>query len=136
MMDMDDYIVSQTDGITISACPVLIDEFAPKNFMWGYYLCIENNTNNRIQLVGKDWNITDDAGNSYNDSSAGFKGELPELEPGEYFEFTSEAPLSSANAVFYGSCKILAEGQSQIKEIRIPTFSLSVSGNKNLRTIH
>ena len=135
-MDMSDYIVSQADGIVISACPILIDEFASKNFMWGYYFCIENNSGKRIQLVGKDWNITDDAGNSYNDSSAGFKGELPELEPGEYFEFTSEAPLSSPNAVFYGSCKFLAEGQSQIKEIRIPTFSLSVSGSKKSSTIH
>ena len=104
--------------------------------MWGYYLCIENNSDKKIQLVGKNWNITDEAGNSYNDSSAGFKGELPELEPGEYFEFTSEAPLNSPNAVFYGSCKVLSEGQSQIKEIRIPTFSLSVSGQKALRTIH
>ncbi|MBE6452302.1 MAG: ApaG domain [Alphaproteobacteria bacterium] len=136
MLEDADYIVSQADGIRISACPVLVDKLAPSNFIWGYYLCIENNSNERIQLVGKDWNITDDAGNSYNDSSAGFKGELPELEPGEYFEFTSETPLASANAVFYGSCKILSEGQSQIKEIRIPTFSLSVSGNQTIPTIH
>ncbi len=136
MIEHDDYLVTQTDGIKISACPVLIDETAPKVFMWGYYLCIENNSDQRIRLVGKNWNITDDAGNSYNDCSDGFKGELPELEPGEYFEFTSEAPLSSANAVFYGSCKVLTEGQTQIKEIRIPTFNMSVSGKNSNHTIH
>lgn len=135
MIEENEFLVSQTDGVKVSACPVLVDERA-NQFMWGYYLCIENNSDKKIQLVGKNWNITDEAGNSYNDSSAGFKGELPELEPGEYFEFTSEAPLNSPNAVFYGSCKVLSEGQSQIKEIRIPTFSLSASGQKALRTIH
>ena len=91
---------------------------------------IQSSNNNTIVT------ITDENGNCYNDSSAGFKGELPELEPGEYFEFTSEAPLNVPNAVFYGSCKVLSEGQKKVKEIRIPTFSLSVSGKKNVPTLH
>ncbi len=133
MPEEQEFCTSQSDGIVVSACPVLVDESANR-FMWGYYLCIENNTDSKIQLLSKNWNISDDAGNFYNDSSAGFKGELPELEPGEYFEFTSEAPLKSLNAVFYGSCKILAKGQT--KEIRIPTFSLSAPGLAPLRTIN
>ena len=135
-MEESEYLVSQTDGITVSARSVLVDSSIPSKFMWGYYLCIENNSEHKIQLLGKNWNITDEAGNSYNDSSAGFKGELPELEPGEYFEFTSEAPLNVPNAVFYGSCKVLYEGQTKAKEIRIPTLSLSVSGSKRSLTIH
>ena len=132
-MQEAEYLVSSTDGITVSACPVLVDEQVSAKFMWGYYLCIENNTDTKIQLVGKDWNITDENGNSYNDSSVGFKGELPELE---HFEFTAEAPLNAPNAVFYGCCKVLTEGQSQIKEIRIPTFNLSASGYNREHTIH
>ena len=135
MLEANDYQISQTDGITVSAHSVLVDNnINSSNFMWGYYLCIENNSSHKIQLLGKNWNITDENGNSYNDSSTGFKGELPELEPGEYFEFTSEAPLRFPNAVFYGSCKIVANGQT--KEIRIPTFSLSVPESKKLRTIN
>ena len=61
---------------------------------------------------------------------------LPELEPGEYFEFTSEAPLKSANAVFYGSCKIKTEGQNQMKDIRIPTFSLSARSKPSARILN
>lgn len=126
MLEEQEFSTLQSDGIVVSACPVLVDKSASSRFMWGYYLCIENNTDDKIQLVGKNWNITDGAGNSYNDSSAGFKGELPELEPGEYFEFTSEAALSSPHAVFYGSCKIISRGKT--KEIRIPTFSMSAPG--------
>ncbi|MBE6448308.1 MAG: ApaG domain [Alphaproteobacteria bacterium] len=136
MLSDGEYLTTQTDGIVVSACPVLVDEKASSEFVWGYYLCIENNTDSRIQLLGKNWNITDEAGNSYNDCSDGFKGELPELEPGECFEYTSEAPLSSPNAVFYGCCRVLEEGQTKIKEIRIPTFNLSVSGENGTRTLH
>lgn len=122
----DDLVSLQTDGIVVSAGPVLMEaEEAENRYMWGYYLCIENNTGAKIRLVGKDWNITDDRGNRYNDSSAGFKGELPELEPGEYFEYTSYAPLKAQNAVFYGSCKVESAGQNGYKNIRVPTFSLS-----------
>ncbi len=122
----DDLVSLQTDGIVISAGPVLVDaEEAENRYMWGYYLCIENNSAKRIRLIGKDWNITDDKGNRYNDSSAGFKGELPELEPGEYFEYTSYAPLKAKNAVFYGSCKVESDGISGARNIRVPTFSLS-----------
>jgi ApaG protein len=121
---MSDELVSlQTDGIMVSAGPVLVDEDAENRYMWGYYLCIENNSTKKIRLTGKDWNIADDKGNRYNDSSAGFKGELPELEPGEYFEYTSYAPLKSNNAVFYGSCKVQAEGKDKI--VKVPTFSLT-----------
>ena len=127
MLDSEDLQVTNTDGITVSACRVLVDECETfeNHFMWGYYLCIENNSDSKISLVGKDWFITDDMGNSFNDNTAGFKGEIPELEPGECFEFTSQAPLKSDNAVFYGSCKVVTEGQANSKDIRIPTFSLA-----------
>ena len=120
---MDDELTSvQTDGIVVSAGQVLLDE-EENRYMWGYYLCIENNTDSRIKLLGKDWNITDDKGHLYHDSSLGFKGELPELNPGEYFEYTSYAPLDAQNAVFYGSCNVETRGKQ--KSVKVPTFSLS-----------
>ena len=124
----------QTDGIVGSAGPVLVDEEAENRYMWGYYLCIENNTAKKIRLVGKDWNITDDLGNRFNDSSVGFKGELPELEPGEYFEYTSYAPLQAKNAVFYGSCKVQTDGIS--RNVKVPTFSLSARGSLKNRILN
>lgn len=135
MTEDNEFLTSSSDGIVISACPVLVEENRRSNdFCFGYYLCIENNSDRKIQLVGKNWNITDELGNRYSDTSAGFKGELPELEPGEYFEFTSEAPLKSANAVFYGSCQVVSEGQNKVREVKIPTFNLS-AGNASVSRI-
>ena len=125
-MEEFDFLTEQTDDIIVSACPVLMDK-SSNNYIWGYYLCIENNSDDRIQLVGKNWNITDAAGRCYCDNSTGFKGEIPELEPGECFEFTDTAPLSSSLAVFYGSCKVKHLGRGFTKDIKIPTFHLSTN---------
>ncbi len=125
MITENEFLYSQADDIVVSACPVLLEENAAEQTVWGYYLCIENNSNGKISLVGKDWNITDDKGNRYSDDTVGFKGELPELEPGECFEYTSTAPLNSSNAVFYGCCKIKKEGQDKIENVKIPTLYLA-----------
>jgi len=124
MFENSDLISTEVDDITISASSALVEKnLAKKEFLWGYYFCIENNSDHKISLVGKNWHITDGNGNSYFDDSMGFKGEIPDLEPGEYYEFSSTAPLSSSNAVFYGSCKIKA-ANDEIKDIKIPTLQM------------
>lgn len=132
MFDFDAEMQTRiTDDIAITACPVLVEEESREdNLLWGYYLCIENNSAHKIHVVGKNWNISDDKGNLYCDNSMGFKGEIPELEPGECFEFTSTTPVKSSNAVFYGSCRIMNEAENITKDIRIPTFSLSSGGGE------
>ena len=124
MTEADDFIVSETDGITISAGRSFMGRNNSQN-LWGYYFCIENNTSKKIQLVGKDWNITDDRGNCFSDNKAGFKGEIPELEPGESFEFSDIAPIDADAAVFYGSCRVLAQGRAESMDISLPTFEMS-----------
>ena len=136
MINENDFLYSQTDGIIVSACPVLLEENPAAQNLWGYYLCIENNSKKKIHLVGKNWNIADDRGNRYSDDTAGFKGEFPELEPGECFEYTSTAPLNSANAVFYGCCKIKKEGQDKIEDIKIPTFYLTSENAPKSSVLH
>lgn len=121
MIEADDFVVSETDGITISAGRSFVGRNKSQN-LWGYYFCIENNRTEKIQLVGKDWNITDDRGNRFCDTSVGFKGEIPELEPGERFEFSDIAPIDADAAVFYGSCRVLAQGRAESTDIALPTF--------------
>lgn len=112
---------SDLEEINISACPMLIEGEEQESSLWGYYLCVENNSNKKIQLVGKNWNISDSCGQTFSDDSEGFNGELPELEPGECFEFTDTISLSR-DAVFYGSCRVNID--NKIKEVKIPTFCL------------
>ena len=81
----NEYVISQTDDILISACQAYFDD--QDDNACSYYLCIENNSNDKIQILSKEFNITDDRGNSYLENGLGFNGEIPELELGEYFEF-------------------------------------------------
>ena len=89
MQNTQEMVTLQSDGLVITAASELVDTRScpkGKEFLWGYYFCIENTTNEQITLVGKDWNITDSLGNSFSDSTPGFQGEIPVLEPGEYYE--------------------------------------------------
>lgn len=116
---MSDNQILDTDDVFITASSELV-ESSSKEFVWGYYFCIENKSDEKITLIGKDWNITDENGNHFVDHSEGFSGEIPEIEPGEYFEFSALAPLKAARAVFYGSCKIVKEGKKLASSIKLP----------------
>ena len=91
----------------VSACQELLEENESSQELWGYVLRIENNSDERIRLLAKDLCITDEKGNSRYLPSLGFNGELPDLEPGECFEFEDTAQLDGAAAVLYGYCKAL-----------------------------
>lgn len=128
MQGTQEYITEDRDGLIITAASELVDTHnnaSGKEFVWGYYFCIENTSNRKITLIGKDWNITDSFGNSFSDCTPGFEGEIPEIEPGEYFEFSSQAPLKSSNAVFYGSCQVLTEGKKIARNIKLPILQFN-----------
>ena len=141
MINEENFVSAATDDIVISACTVELDEnekdvFNAGKYVYGYYLCIENNSSEKISLVGKHWNITDAKGTNFCDDTQGFKGEIPTLEPGEYFEFTSIAPLTTPNAVFYGSCKVVKESAGVSEDIKVPTFILGSNRIDTSKTIN
>lgn len=136
MQNTQEMVTMQSDGLVITAASELVDtrrRAQGQEFLWGYYFCIENTSNEQITLVGKDWNITDSLGNSFSDSTPGFQGEIPVLEPGEYYEFCSEAPLCADSAVFYGSCKVLRAGQKLPKSIKLPMLQFNAGHNTQKR---
>ena len=124
----DDFATERDNGIVISVYNELLNEKAVGDeFCWGYYLRIENNSPDKISLLGRKTSLTDVKGRQVSVASEGFGGELPELEPGEVFEFEDYA-TSKASAVLCGSCKI-ANGRHEIKDIRLPVLSLIANDN-------
>ena len=126
MLENFDYSTAQTGDIVVSACQELLEKDESKQELWGYVLRIENNSNERIRLLTKDLCITDEKGNSRCLPSFGFNGELPDLEPGECFEFEDTAQLNGAAAVLYGYCKALTTKGKELK-IKLPVLNLSSS---------
>ena len=125
----DEFAVAQDGGIVISAYQELLDEkVAGDEFCWGYYLRIENNSDDRISLLGKNISVTDVRGRSVSVDYDGFNGEAPVLEPGEVFEFEDYA-TSKTSAVLCGSCKVSTTSSNQIRNIEIPVLSLIANDN-------
>jgi len=116
-----DYVTLTTDNIVVSACQALFKE---DDNCCGYMLKIENNSDEKIQVLGKDLNLTDEKGNNYISGERTFNGEILELNPGEYFEFEDFMPLVSGSAVLYGTCRIIREPANRIQDIKIPALQL------------
>lgn len=127
----EDFLTAQEDGIVISAYQELLDEKAlGGEYCWGYYLRIENNSNDNISLLGRNISVTDTSGRSVAVNYDGFNGEIPEIAPGEVFEFEDYA-TSKASAVLCGSCRICGQKNHQPRNIKLPVLSLIANDNKN-----
>ena len=129
MYSTQDFDSAQQGGIVISAYNELLQEkVAGDEFCWGFYLRIENNSHSKISLLGRNISITDTKGRSVSLKTEGFGGQLPELEPGEVFEFEDYA-TSKTSAVLCGSCKVAGENH-KIRDVRLPVLSLIANDNK------
>lgn len=126
MADSDnfEFSVIQTGDIMVSAYPEQLDCDDERRELWAYCLRIENNSEQRIQLLRRDFCITDSFGQRHYDLSEGFNGELPDLEPGECFEFEDTTIIDAQAAVLYGSC-LARRADGTLFEIDIPLMQLS-----------
>ena len=102
----------------------MIDAENVERHLWAYCLRVENNSNQRIRLLKKDFCITDNNGNNYFEQSYGFHSELPDLEAGECFEFEDTIVVNGDAAVLYGSCVAQTANGDEFK-IKLPIMQLT-----------
>lgn len=128
MADSDDFELSviQTGDVMVSAYPEQLDCDDDRRELWAYCLRIENNSDQRIRLLRRNFCITDSFGCNHYDLGEGFNGELPDLEPGECFEFEDTAVVDGRAAVLYGSC-VACKADGTIFNIDIPLMQLSTA---------
>jgi ApaG protein len=84
---------------------------------------IENQGQETVCLRNRHWKITDAMGRMQEVRGPGVIGEQPRLEPGEVFEYTSGAPLSTPSGIMVGSYEMEDAGGSTF-DVEIPAFSL------------
>ncbi len=127
---------SITNDIGVSVEPFFLDqESEPEDshFVWGYQVQIENHGKKTVQLERRHWIITDGNGKTHEVEGEGVVGEQPVLNPGEAFEYTSGAPLTTESGFMAGSYKMkLNDGTSF--DVEIPTFSLDIPSDD--RSVH
>jgi ApaG protein len=126
-MEPDDFpFITATHGIEVSVASFFLrDQSMPEahRYVWAYRIRIANQSNRQVQLLTRNWIITDGAGRVETVRGPGVVGEQPVLEPGESFEYTSGCPLSTPTGMMVGSYQMTDEN-GEMFDIDIPAFSL------------
>lgn len=126
---------SITRDIQVTVQPFFLgDKSAPEEnrFVWGYRVQIENQGHETVQLRSRFWRITDSLGRVQEVRGDGVVGEQPVLAPGEVYEYTSGAPLSTPSGVMVGTYDMVATDSGESFEVAIPAFSLDSPHDKRL----
>jgi ApaG protein len=115
-----------TRHISVTVYPTYLDdESVPEQnrFFWAYHVVIENRGTETVQLRSRHWRITNARGELQEVRGPGVVGEQPRLEPGDSFEYTSGAPLTTPSGIMSGSYQMENE-HGESFDVEIPAFSL------------
>jgi ApaG protein len=94
------------------------------NYVFTYRVIIHNLGLIGAKLLNRYWEIVDAHGNIQKVEGIGVIGQQPYLKPGEIFEYTSGAVLTTPIGSMHGTYDMVADDGIQFKAI-IPVFSLS-----------
>ncbi|PWE18839.1 Co2+/Mg2+ efflux protein ApaG [Marinicauda salina] len=117
---------SETRGVVIKVEPdYLDDESEPgeSRFVWSYTVEIENTRAQPIQLMSREWRITDAMNRTEIVRGDGVVGEQPVIKPGGRYRYTSGAPLPTPSGFMSGAYVMRSkDGEEFCADI--PAFSL------------
>ena len=103
---------------------------AQQRFVFSYTITLRNTGALPARLLSRHWVITDADGKVEEVRGEGVVGEQPWLRPGEGYEYTSGAVLTTSVGTMAGSYQMLADDGTRF-DAPIPSFVLSVP-----RTLH
>ena len=101
-----------------------------ERYVFSYTITIRNEGGQPAQLLSRHWIITDAHGNIQEVKGDGVVGEQPHLNPGEGFQYTSGAMISTPVGSMRGSYQMVADDGDEF-DAEIPPFTLAIP-----RTLH
>ncbi len=116
----------QTRGVLIKVEPSFLDHESDPDasrFVWAYTVVIENLGAEPVQLLEREWRITDARNRTEIIRGPGVVGEQPVIAPGEQFEYTSGAPLSTPSGFMSGAYTMVQRSGEHFEAV-IPAFAL------------
>ena len=115
-----------TRGITVRVSVSFLPEQsepAKGRWFWAYHIRIENEGEAAVQLISREWVISDGRGTRHEVRGEGVVGEQPVLEPGGSFDYVSGCPLTTPTGAMEGRYHMIAEDGSTFP-VDIPKFPL------------
>jgi ApaG protein len=98
---------------------------AEGHYFFAYRVRISNEGDETVQLLSREWIITDGDGRVETVRGPGVIGEQPVLGPGESFEYTSFCPLHTAVGAMHGTYQMVT-ARGERFDATIAPFSLAV----------
>ena len=98
-------------------------EPAKGRWFWAYHIRIENQGGEAVQLVSREWIISDGRGSRHEVRGEGVVGEQPVLEPGGSFDYVSGCPLTTPTGSMEGRYFMVGADGANF-EVAIPRFPL------------
>ncbi len=92
-------------------------------WFWAYHIRIENEGKKAIQLVSREWTISDGRGARHEVQGEGVVGEQPIIEPGASFDYVSGCPLTTPTGFMEGRYHMVSADGSAFA-VAIPRFPL------------
>ena len=93
------------------------------HWFWAYHIRIENGGTRPVQLLSREWIISDGRGGRSEVRGEGVVGEQPVLEPGASFDYVSGCPLTTPTGAMEGRYFMVGADGSRF-EVDIPRFPL------------
>lgn len=120
-----------TEDIRIEVRPVYIDgqsDLIARKFVFAYFVKIENQSRERIQLLRRHWLINHGGYRVEEVEGEGVVGKQPVIAPGESYSYNSFCILESFEGSMEGTYLIRKENGEFIR-VTIPRFTLRALAN-------
>ena len=121
---------AETNGIVVSVAPHYLEaqsKPAENAYFWSYQIEIVNNSEQRVQLLNRRWDITDATGACEIVEGAGVVGDQPVLDPGDSYTYSSGCPLRTPSGFMVGKYEMTLDSGERFW-IDVPAFALDLPG--------
>lgn len=123
--------VATTENITVSVRPIYLDgqsDPMARKFVFAYFVRIDNEGTEDVQLVRRHWFIRDSNGEVKEVEGDGVVGKQPVIEPGEGHEYSSFCILETFEGSMEGSYQ-MSRSNGEKFNVLIPRFNLRAAAN-------
>jgi ApaG protein len=123
--------VATTEDITVTVRPVYLDgqsDMIQKKFVFAYFIRIENNSPDNVQLLRRHWFIHHSSGKVEEVDGEGVVGKQPSLAPGDFHEYNSYCVLETFEGSMEGTY-LMRRSNGDTFNVTIPRFILRAAAN-------
>ena len=119
-------VTKVTSGIRVSVETEFRTDYSHDgNYMFSYFITIENYTDQSVQLLSRKWVIVDSDGEKTAIEGEGVVGQQPIIQPGGTHRYSSGCNLKTPLGKMRGFYQMIRISDSLIFSVEIPEFILA-----------